>query len=84
MAIESETEHTMRRQTTDLKQEVEHHCIGHKEGNWIIFTCPVCRDYQRRINCVTKEVIVRKGSSNAVHVGSHAPVMTSVGNFCEN
>ncbi|MCU0348042.1 MAG: hypothetical protein MUC59_13960 [Saprospiraceae bacterium] len=74
----------MRRQTADLKKEVEHHCIGHKEGDWIIFTCPVCRDYQRQINCVTKQVTVRKGNSNAIHIGSHAPVVSSVEQFSRN
>ena len=73
----------MRRQTTDLKQGVEHHCIGHKEGDFVIFTCPAC-NYQRLINCATKQVTVRKGTSNAVHIGSHAPVLTSLGIFSQN
>ncbi|MBI1225294.1 MAG: hypothetical protein GC192_08665 [Bacteroidetes bacterium] len=74
----------MGRQAPKTKQTVEHQCIGHKEGDWVIFICPVCRDYQRHINCVTKEVKVQKGSSNAVHVGSHAPVTTNSATFSFN
>ncbi|MCF8244654.1 MAG: hypothetical protein K9J37_09480 [Saprospiraceae bacterium] len=74
----------MRRQTSSQEHKAEHHCIGHKEGDWIIFICPVCKDYQRQINCVTKQVTVRQGNSNAVHIGSHAPVITTMDNFSIN
>ena len=74
----------MRHPISYQSQEVEHQCIGHKEGDWIIFTCPVCKDYQRLINCVTKQVTVRKGRTNAVHIGSHAPVLTTLDFFSEN
>lgn len=82
--MNQEIAHTMRRQSSNHQQEKEHQCIGHKEGDWIIFTCPVCKDYQRQINCVTKQVTVRKGNSNAIHVGSHAPVITNLSCFGEN
>ncbi|MBK8567875.1 MAG: hypothetical protein IPN76_32275 [Saprospiraceae bacterium] len=71
----------MSHQTTGIQQAVEHHCIGHKEGDWVIFTCPICRDYQRLINCKTKQVIVRKGKSNAVHTGSHSPMEINLDSF---
>lgn len=73
----------MRHPTTTQRAE-EHQCIGHKEGDWVIFTCPVCKQYQRYINCVTKQVIVKQGSSGAVHVGSHAPLITTLGIFCNS
>jgi hypothetical protein len=62
----------------------EHQCIGHQEGDWIIFHCPVCRQYERRVNRVTKEVRVRKGNIEAVHVGSHQRVSTNPGLFSFN
>jgi hypothetical protein len=65
------------------QQEV-HHCISHQEGEWIIFHCPVCKDYERRVNWRTKEVKVRRGSSTAAHDGSHAQVPGDFGNFCAN
>lgn len=61
-----------------------HQCLSHREGDWIIFHCPLCKDYERRVNWKTREVKVRRGSSNAVHAGSHAPVDGSGGNFSEN
>ena len=62
----------------------QHQCIGHKEGDWIIFTCPICRDYERRINWKTHQVKVKKGSSMATHAGSHAPLKSSVKSFSVN
>lgn len=64
--------------------EDQHQCIGHREGDWIIFHCPLCKDYERRINWKTHEVKVRRGSSNAAHSGSHAPVSTDDGMFSAN
>lgn len=62
----------------------QHQTIGHRDGDWIIFTCPICRDYERRINWKTHKVMVKKGNSTASHAGSHAPVRTDVGTFSVN
>ncbi|MBI5917254.1 MAG: hypothetical protein HY842_17935 [Bacteroidetes bacterium] len=65
-------------------RENRHQCIGHREGDWIIFVCPICKDYERRINCKTKEMMVKRGMSNATHVGSHAPVALNARLFSAN
>ncbi len=74
----------MRRQASKQQKLDEHQCIGHREGDWIIFTCPVCRNYQRNINFVTKEVVVVKGSTTAIHVGAHTPFVTTLAGFSIN
>jgi len=53
---------------------VRHATIGHREGDYIIFTCPLCKDYERRINWKTGKVTVKKGNNNILHYGSAAPV----------
>lgn len=62
----------------------QHPCIGHNEGDWIIFTCPICKDYERRVNWKTGGVKVRRGGSKFNHFGSHAPVSTYIENFSTN
>jgi hypothetical protein len=27
-----------------------HECESHRKGDWIIFRCPLCPDYERRMN----------------------------------
>ncbi|MCB0522176.1 MAG: hypothetical protein H6577_14030 [Lewinellaceae bacterium] len=68
----------------DIFNQEQHQCLSHREGDWIIFHCPICKDYERRINWKTREVKVRRGSSTAAHAGSHAPVSSDVENFSIN
>lgn len=37
--------------------EDSHKCYSETEGDWIVFRCPVCEDYERRINIKTGEMI---------------------------
>lgn len=74
----------MKSPSFDAFNEEQHPCIGHQEGDWIIFTCPLCLDYERRINWKTSEIKVRKGDSTANHFGSHAPLKTTVQTFSPN
>jgi hypothetical protein len=39
------------------------------EGQWIVFTCPVCDDYERRIHSVTKETRVKRNPDNPYNHG---------------
>lgn len=71
-------------QSFELFNEEQHQCIGHREGDWIIFHCPLCKDYERRINWKTREVKVRKGDSNITHAGSHGPVASDDSVFSRN
>jgi hypothetical protein len=49
----------------------QHECDSFTEGEWVVFRCPICRDYERRINAVTGEMKVKKGGSTARHTGRH-------------
>ena len=47
----------------------EHECTSHREGDWVIFRCPLCPGYERRFNWVTGEMQVDRGGSTALHSG---------------
>ncbi len=47
-----------------------HTCVSHREGNWIVFTCPQCSAYERRLNFQTGEMInVSADDPYIVHQG---------------
>jgi hypothetical protein len=41
------------------------------EGDWVVFRCPICKDYERRINTVTDEMKVKNVSPTVCHSGCH-------------
>ena len=45
-------------QPVDKEREM-HACTTSREGDWIVFTCPHCEEYENRINFKTKERISR-------------------------
>jgi hypothetical protein len=49
-----------------------HHCTSHRDGDWIVWRCPVCEQYERRYNTRTEEMRVRRGGSEARHAGYNA------------
>jgi hypothetical protein len=48
-----------------------HECDAVTEGDWVVFRCPMCQDYERRINVVTGETRVKNPSSSVSHSGRH-------------
>lgn len=46
-----------------------HHCTSHRDGDWVIWRCPQCADYERRMNWQTGEMHIRRGRSEAQHTG---------------
>lgn len=46
-----------------------HHCTSHREGDWMVWRCPHCADYERRMNWQTGEMHIRRGQSAAQHTG---------------
>ena len=46
-----------------------HSCTVSLDGDWIVWRCPFCRDYERRLNWQTGEMSVRRGGSAARHCG---------------
>jgi hypothetical protein len=49
----------------------QHKCKASLEGDWIVFKCPICHDYERRINRTTREMKVFNQSSSINHSGMH-------------
>lgn len=49
---------------------VRHECTAHQEGDWIIYRCPECLSYERRINWQTGEMRV-KGNNRFLHTGNN-------------
>ena len=47
-----------------------HHCTSHQDGDWMIWRCPECRGYERRLNWRTGEMQVQRGGSQAQHTGA--------------
>lgn len=52
---------------------VQHKCTSDREGDWIVFRCPKCPDYERRLNWRTGEMKVRAGKGNIQHTGFYLP-----------
>ena len=50
-----------------------HECVSVVEGEWAIFRCPICKNYERRINMLTGETKVKDLSSIVRHSGRHIP-----------
>ncbi len=53
--------------------EETHTCDSRREGDWIIFTCKSCPDYERRYNYKTREMRVKNSTSHTHHVGHFVP-----------
>ncbi len=51
-----------------------HQCTAHRDGDWVTFRCPECRDYVRRMNLKTGEMTSTKSKSPYKHTGLHIPV----------
>jgi hypothetical protein len=56
---------------TPLESET-HECESAQEGEWIVYRCPICKDYERRINWRTKEMKVKNSNNGYLHSGSHS------------
>jgi hypothetical protein len=48
-----------------------HECDAVTEGDWVVFRCPICKDYERKINVITGETKVKNLSSTVSHSGRH-------------
>lgn len=46
-----------------------HSCESHLRGDWIIWTCPECEGYERRLNWRTGEMKAKKAPTQAHHYG---------------
>ena len=50
-----------------------HQCDSVVEGDWVVFRCPICKNYERRINMLTGETKAQNISSVISHSGRHFP-----------
>lgn len=56
------------------ENELKHSCVVTQEGEWAIFKCPICDDYERRINLITGEMKSNIGITNTIlHNGMMMP-----------
>lgn len=54
----------------EIKEQIsaeKHACESHLEGDWIIWTCRNCGDYERRLNWRTGETKSKKSPLHAEH-----------------
>lgn len=48
-----------------------HYCTSHIDKDWIVWRCPHCEGYERRLNWKTGEMRVNRGNSLAQHTGTN-------------
>ena len=53
----------------DLPADV-HHCTSFVDGDWIVFRCPLCQQYERRINFATGQMKAKGNFSEIRHTGA--------------
>lgn len=46
-----------------------HKCTSYKEGDWVIFKCPICLQYERRMNLINGKMKTKGSSENILHTG---------------
>jgi hypothetical protein len=46
-----------------------HTCRSELQGDWMVWHCPHCPGYERRLNWRTGELRAARGGSNALHAG---------------
>ncbi len=51
----------------------QHTCEATREGEWLVFKCPLC-NYLRRFNRNTGKMEVQPGAPDAMHQGQYKPV----------
>ncbi len=62
-----------------------HHCESYRDGDWIVFLCPKCEGYERRLNWRTGDMKVRDTSDTQVrHSGEYFPDELGYAFTCAN
>ena len=63
-------------QTIHLRPDdgIVHECTAERVGDWVVFTCPHCLDYERRINLKTGDMKTHAPYNTIKHSGMFAPV----------
>lgn len=72
----------------DSKDDGKHECVTLRNGEWIVWRCPLCAGYERRYNIRTGKMRV-KGKGDAEHKAKIPPFGASgeevpTTTFCDN
>ena len=58
----------------DYSDPNRHRCDSKMEGDWVIFTCPICHQYEKKFNLKTDELKVKGNEDFSVfHDGNYFP-----------
>ncbi len=49
---------------TTTKTVTTHECKTYRDGDWLVFYCTTCKDYEKRLNFKTGEVVIRHALKN--------------------
>jgi hypothetical protein len=63
----------MKIEFSSFSNNEQHKCESFRDGDWIVFRCPVCQDYERRINWRTGDTKVKNSVPDINHSGSYFP-----------
>jgi hypothetical protein len=53
--------------------EATHKCEARVDGEWVVYTCPLCPGYECRIHATTGQLTRRGGYAAIRHSGIYAP-----------
>ena len=58
----------------DYSDTNRHLCESEMKGDWVVFTCPKCRGYEKRYNLKTEEMRVKGNEDfDIFHDGQYFP-----------
>jgi hypothetical protein len=57
-----------------IDAEAAHECEARVEDEWVVYTCPKCPAYERRINQRTDEMTASGMQLGIQHSGTYAPL----------
>ena len=62
-----------------------HTCESYRDGDWIVFLCPQCEGYERRMNWRTGEMKVKNDTDGHIrHSGEYFPDEVGYAFTCPN
>lgn len=55
-------------------EQYSHKCSAYRDGDWIVFYCPRCYGYERKINWRTGETKSKNVTNDIRHSGEYFPI----------
>ena len=56
-------------------KQKNHKCTSEQEGEWIVFRCDLCPDYERRMHLKTGKMVTKGGFGIFVSSHRHMPMV---------